>query len=232
MGNNTLNAAVDGTPIPASDHNEFVTALCGNVVPRDAATFVAGDLKGSLGETANRFKRAEIAAGYWECGDMKMHDDYNGAVPVGHGWMKMNGRQVTKANYETEHGAGTWDIHIVSSPLLNLYLADFTQNSGCFPVGAAATAQDGTIAKTSVGNANNTTSHSHTVAAHTHDLGNHTHSGTGSTVSNSPGVNTGPTSPSGGPSTNTSGSASPGTDSQTVNVKPESFATLYYMRII
>lgn len=51
MGDNTLNAAVDGTVIPASDHNSLRTAILTDNVPRNLSG-VATDQAGSVGTSA------------------------------------------------------------------------------------------------------------------------------------------------------------------------------------
>jgi hypothetical protein len=159
MGLGTLSTALDGTTIPASDHNQLVTALIQDFVPRNASGVVAY-VPGALGTSSFQWLAAYIASGYFSCGDLKAHHSFNGAAPVGHGWMLCDGRQVTLANYETEHGSGTWATYVGTSPLLNLHLPDLTGNK--YLAGAASTSQTGASAITSVGNAGSSASLSHT----------------------------------------------------------------------
>lgn len=239
MGAGTLNPAVDGTPIPANDHNELVIALIQDLLPRHS-DYAVTDIKGSLGSAAFRWLRAYIASGYWAPGDEKMHKSFNGLVGPGHGWMLEDGRLINQTNYDLEHGAGSWAIYIGTSPLDGLYLPDYTKNNGVFPVGAPTTGQDGSTPFTTVGNASHDSAgHSHTVNSHTHDLSNHTHGLSCGNITDTPGADNQPTrnvlgltTGTRGPSTNTSGAASPGTDSQIINVEPEAFETQFYMRII
>lgn len=51
MGTNTIGEAVDGTPIPASDHNAVRTAWVGDIVPRNSSA-VATDQAASVGTSA------------------------------------------------------------------------------------------------------------------------------------------------------------------------------------
>lgn len=60
MGTNTLTTASDGTVIPASDHNQLVTALKDNFVPRDTTTLAPTDLAGDIGSTSYRWDDSYI----------------------------------------------------------------------------------------------------------------------------------------------------------------------------
>jgi len=56
MGTNTLSVATDGQVIPAAHHNELVTAIGGDFVPRNASR-VPQDIIGQLGTSALRWLR-------------------------------------------------------------------------------------------------------------------------------------------------------------------------------
>ncbi len=82
-------------------------------------------------------------------------------------------RQINETNYDLEHGAGSWDIYIVSSPLEHLYLPNLTNR---YMEGVFNTTQTGTMPITAVGNSGHTVNseHAHTVNGHTHTI-SHTH---------------------------------------------------------
>jgi microcystin-dependent protein len=142
---------------------------------------VVTSLAGSLGNTLYKWSAGYIEQiflddsngvelrdrGYWQVGDIKIHHSYNGAAGPGHGWMLCDGRQITEAAYNTEHGSGTWSTYIGSSALTNKYLPNMT---GKYPVGKATTPQDGSVAITGVGNASHQVDlqHTHTATAHVH----------------------------------------------------------------
>lgn len=171
MGTDTIAARTDGTTILATHPNVIRSALCGDLVPRNASG-IATALAGSLGSTTYPFLKASIASGGWILGDIKMHHTYNGAAPIGHGWMLCDGRQITEALYNTEHGASTFATYVGSTALLNKYLPNFTSK---YPVGKATTPQDGSIAITFVGNASSTINiqHTHTMTPHNHQWLSH-----------------------------------------------------------
>jgi len=249
MGSNNLDSAVSGATIPPEHHNSVKEALASNQVPRNTSG-VATDLAGSLGEDSLRFLFAKIASGYFFAGQMLPSMNYNNAVGPGHGWMKCDGRIVSEANYNTEHGAGLWDTYILSSPLDGLYLPDMSSNR--FLTGATATAQDGTAPLTRVGNASNQVSlqHSHTVDSHGHRYywydgtngGGYNSSGTAIATTETAGAGTdhGIVTKATVPNYILNGSRytdkqTPGTDNQlstTQSIKPDAFEAIYYMRII
>lgn len=243
MGLGTLPTRSDGQRINLTWFNVLTTALIQDLLPRDGSGVVSNGA-GSIGSSSFKWLSgyittlystiANITTGYWAVGDIKIHHSYNGAASPGEGWMLCDGRQITQANYDTEHGAGRWASYIGSSPLANKYLPDLTNR---YAVGKATTTQDGSVAITSVGIAGHSINlaHSHTVNAHTHDLGNHTHAYGSGSSSGFAASGTGVAPTTAGPSTNTSGSASPGTDSKLnspQSIQPDSIEVQYYMRII
>lgn len=175
MGTGNLTQRADNQTITQIWYNSIQDALEGDVVPRDTGG-IAGTEKGSLGNSSLAWLRAYISSGYFSAGDIKAHHSYNGTIPVGEGWMKCDGRQVTQAAYDTEHGAGHWNTYVVSSPLLNKYLPDLRAR---YLVGASTgtTTQTGAGAITAIGNTGHRISiaHSHTVNAHSHTVNSHTH---------------------------------------------------------
>ena len=259
MGIDTLPSRADATTIVATWFNVLRSALNGDLVPR-ASTGVATANAGSLGTVTYPFLRAEIASGQWILGDIKAHHTYNGAAPIGHGWMLCDGRVITEANYNTEHGANTWATYIVSTALLNKYLPGLTNK---YLVGAATTTQDGSGVITGVGNSSHqiNIAHTHTGGAHVHNwyypqagagIGDLTYDGNGATKvvdyhTNTVGTGYGiavvdvSTSAAllgvvgGSPVPNYTDSRSPVTDSQlsaTQSIQPQSIEVQYYMRII
>lgn len=168
-GTNTFTTVANGQLIKPSHVNQFITALGGDLIPRNTSG-VPTTIAGSLGSDTYEWLKAWIESGYWVVGDIKMHHTYNGSAEstCGQGWMLADGRIINETNYNTEHGAGAWAIYVGSSPIDGRYLPDFTAK---YPIGVASTAQDGTIAITSVGVTGNTLN-----LAHTHDMQNHTHS--------------------------------------------------------
>lgn len=147
MGTKRTIQRTNGLVIDDDWFNQIRAALCGDWVPRDAAGRVL-DGAGEFGKAIKRFKRAFFAEGDWSLGDYKMHHSYNGAVSAGQGWMLCDGRTVTEANYDAEHGSGSWEMYCSDSPLVNKYLPNYTDR---FIVGASETAQDGSVAITAVG---------------------------------------------------------------------------------
>lgn len=168
MGTDTIPVRSDGQTIQSTHPNLLRTVLIGDLVPRNASG-IATDEAGNLGTSTLAWLKAFIASGYFSVGDIKAHHTFNGTAPIGHGWMLCDGRVVSEANYNTEHGAGTWATYIGSSPIDSLNLPDLT---GKFLVGAASTTQDGTVAITYTGNASNQVNlqHTHTGPAHVHKI--------------------------------------------------------------
>lgn len=158
-GTNNLPVEVTGT-IHLSHINKFQTALSGDFVPRDGSGNV-GTSVASLGQSSYQWLKAYVASGQFSLGDIKEHHSYNGAAPIGEGWMLCDGRQITQANYDSEHGSGHWNSYVVSSPLLNKYLPNLISR---YTVGASSTTQSGASAITAVGNSGNVA----TIPAHNH----------------------------------------------------------------
>lgn len=164
-GTNTLPLESAGV-IQRTHINKFQIALAGDYVPRNTSG-VATTIAGSLGSSTYYWLKAFIKSGYWSVGDIKMHHSYNGAAGPGHGWMLCDGDVINETNYDAEHGAGTWDTYVGSSPLDGKYLPNMT---GRYPVGAATTTQNGSVAITGVGNTSHQVNlqHTHTIANHNH----------------------------------------------------------------
>lgn len=210
----------NGRVIDETWFNIFQQVLGGDILPR-AASGNSLDEAGNLGDSSHAWIKAFINSGYWSAGDVKMHHSYQGSISPGQGWMKMDGRQVTQAAYDAEHGTGSWVKYVGSSPLLNKYLPIM---SGRYPVGTSLTTQNGSVSMSPVGNTNHQINlqHSHTVNNHSHGIPS---SGfkilgdaSGTTV---PGV--------------TTDSQAPGTTSSlstTQSIQPESIELEFYMRII
>lgn len=173
MGTNTINDRSPGQTVQAADNNQHNDALQGDLVPRNTSGVATADA-GSLGTQTFPFKRAEITSGHWAAGDVKVHHSYNGLVSAGQGWMKCDGRVINSTNYDAEHGAGSWNTYVGSSPLDGKFLPSLI---GRYPVGVNLTNQDGTSAITPLGNSGNSINiqHSHTVNSHSHTTGTHQH---------------------------------------------------------
>jgi hypothetical protein len=160
MGSDTIPDRANGNIIDEDWFDVIQRALKGDLIPRNSSG-VAEDIAGSLGSATYWWKKAFIKSGYWTIGDYKFHQDYNGLCTPGQGWMLVDGRIINQANYDAEHGAGSWAIYVGSTILDGRYLDNAV---GCYAVGVdLSPAQDGTIAFTHVGN----TSHQVNLA-HTH----------------------------------------------------------------
>lgn len=234
MGTNNIAARTNGQTIDQTWFNDLLTAISQDVAPRNSSG-APTDGAGNLGQSALQWLRAYIKVGYFECGDIKIHHSYNGAAPVGHGWMKCDGRQITQANYDTEHGSGSWASYIGSTTLLNKYLPDFTNK---YPVGGSVT-QSGIAAITSVGNSG----HSAPTPAHNHKFYNsipssspdqiYDSSGSPTNISSGTNSGTGKGIPLSGTSVTPIASAwTASASAGSMNIQPESIVTEVYMRII
>lgn len=149
MGSGALPTRADLDVMDAAWWNAFQDAIKGDFVPRDASTAVAGDYEASLGSALFRWKRLNVKSGHFSVGDIKYRHSYNGLTSPGAGWMLCDGRQITEANYDAEHGAGAWAEQIGTSSLEDKFLPNLIAR---YAVGKAATSQDGSIAITPVGN--------------------------------------------------------------------------------
>lgn len=147
---------VSATVTDATHWNDIKTGIVGDLVPRTAG--VATDLAGDLGTEDYPFKKAEIASGYMDNGEIISIYDYNGLVPAPQGYMLCDGRQITEDAYDTEHGEGSWAEYIGSSVLENRYLPNLDDKYLCGETGAT---QDGTVALTYEGVSGNTVNFSH-----------------------------------------------------------------------
>lgn len=121
MGSDNLITRANGQPIDGSWFNLLKKYFLGNVVPFNSSG-EAEALAGSLGTATYRWKKMRVTAGHLYLGQIKWKYDYNGLIAAEQGWMLCDGRQVTEAAYNTEHGAGSYATYLGSSPLLNLYL--------------------------------------------------------------------------------------------------------------
>lgn len=167
MSTDNIPTRTNGNKIDETWFNLIKQVLAGIFTPRNISG-VPTDVGGELGSEDYRWKHAHIAAGYWSPGDVKLHHSFDGEVGPGQGWMRCDGRQITQANYDAEHGVGSWDQFIgVAPPLENKYLP---QMEGRYPVGTSLTTQDGSAPITNVGH------NLHLVdLAHAHQTVNHTH---------------------------------------------------------
>lgn len=235
MGLDNIPNRSTGQVIADEFWNVLKRVLGVDFVPRNVSGIPTANA-GDLGTPTYPWKRANIKSGYWVCGDIKMFDDYNGALSPGQGWMKLNGDICNETNYNAIHGAGSWAAYIGSSPLDGKYLKVATDR---YPVGKLTTTQNGASAQSYEGNAGNSVdlAHSHTVNSHTHTFA-HTHSiangftGEGLQGSQS---GSGASTTTQTQSTSTSGAAAPGTNSQlssSQSIKPDSFQVQYWIRII
>jgi len=246
MGTNNIPTAVDGTTIPASNHNSLKEAMGNDLVPRNTSG-VPTDLEGDIGTDALRFLVAKIASGYFFAGQILPFHSYNATLTPGHGWMKCDGRIVNSTNYDAEYASGDWTKYIKNSDIDGLYLPDLTGDK--YLSGVAATTQDGSIALTEVGTTSKVVNlqHSHTVDSHNHEWydnngGSTAHSfdssGSDKSIAASGGSGLGIEANSGILVMSTgfhTSNASPGTDNQlsaTQTIQPRSIEVIYYMRII
>lgn len=160
---NTL-LSVTGGKVRTSHVNQYFQAFSQNLIPRNSSGIPTNN-GGDLGTSSVQWKLAHIRTGYWEAGDIKCHHTYNGLLPVGQGWMQMDGRIVNESNYNTEHSAGDWDTFIVSSLIDGRFLPAMTSR---YIIGESVTTQDGTSPFTTNGNSNHEINlqHLHVVQAH------------------------------------------------------------------
>lgn len=84
-----------------------------------------------------------------DIGNTKLHHTFNGAAPVGRGYMICNGDIINSTNYDAIHGSGAYTRdNVATSPVVGKYTPNMVDK---FAVGAASTAQVGSSAITSVG---------------------------------------------------------------------------------
>ena len=252
MGTNSIPTATSGNIIPKEHHNAIKEALSDDLVPRNTAGSPT-DEAGDLGSSSYSWKRIHASVGYLFPGIMMPFYDYNGTLAAPHGWMICDGRIINETNYNTEHGAGTWDTYIVSSLLDGKYLPNMHSSSERYLAGESSkTTQAGTSAITTVGNSGNTINIAHThTSYHQHqwyqENGTNAHdttfdnlgiakslNGSNKTLSrNYIPVRADTTYPNPGTSyTDIDFTISSSGLSAAQNIRPESFRVLWYMRII
>lgn len=154
-----------GTKAKSQEVNQNFSNHRGSILPIDPTTAAAVPNAYNVGSSEYPFKKAFLASGYWTPGDIKAHHSYNGALSPGHGWMLCDGRQITEANYNTEHGANTYATYVGTSTMLNLYLPNLSNK---YLVGDTVTSQSGAATITSVGNTLHSVAHAHSIAGHNH----------------------------------------------------------------
>jgi len=154
--------SVAGGIVRTSHVNQYFQALSQNVVPRNSSGIPTSNA-GTMGSSSLPWKHAHITTGYWSPGDIKCHHTYNGLLPMGQGWMRMDGDIINETNYDAEHGAGSWDLYVVSSLLDGRYLPALSVvGNGKYIQAASTTPQDGTAPFTDTGNPSNLVDISHT----------------------------------------------------------------------
>jgi hypothetical protein len=220
MSQDTIYVRSQGQYIVQSWINLIRSVLIGDIVPRNA-NGIADDELGQLGTEDYFFKSYAIAVGDLGPGDIEFIYDYDGTVTPLQGWMLCDGRVINESNYNTEHGAGSWDTYIVSSVLENKYLPNLT--SKYLRSNSTTATQAGTSAITAIGNASNQINlqhnHSSPVTSGNNDA---TYTGTnrGDAIKTIPA------------NTHTHDLTIPNALSTTQDIKPESLVCKVYMRII
>ena len=224
MGTNSISTKKDGDLIKHTDPNEYKTALSEDLIPRNSGGVPSANA-GDLGSSIVPFKKATVIVAYLEIGMLIPFHSYGGALTPGQGWFKCDGSIINEANYNTLHGAGSWATYIGSSDLNGLYSPNFNDK---YALGVADTTKDGSVAITSVGNAN----HQRAIATHNHTAPSHSHNFSYSFYNDVggggfQGVRT-ITSPTSGASQSTMGSGG----SHTVDVQPDSIEIEFWIRIV
>lgn len=232
---------VAGTKAKSSEINTCFNNYRGTIVPINTDTATASDFAHDLGTEDHRFKRAYIATGYWEAGDIKAHHTYNGTTPIGRGWMKCDGRIVNEANYDAEFSSGAWAREIVSSPLNGKYLPNLTNK---YLTGSTATAQDGTSALTFIGNTGSVANIEHTHQWYDHPAsppsvavtydsdGVSTFNIVGNSSDSTSGLEIGAGIGGGGEFALSKDAYVKNGGATAQSIRPESLETIFYMRII
>lgn len=177
--------------------------------------------------------KANPTSGYLPQGSVQMFYTFNGAVNYPRGWMLLNGDVVNETNYDAIHGAGAYSTDgIASSRILGKNLPDMVDK---YAVGVADTTKDGASSIASVGNANHITNFEHTHSTtHSHSENTNESSFRPNSVSSSFDYEWW-YAPNGATSkvitdTETVESGTGGTT--TLDVQPESIATLYIIKVI
>lgn len=146
-------------------------------------------------------------------GSITMFHTFNSTVSIPRGWMKCNGDVVNATNYDAIHTAGNFATDGVGSAALNG--KNLPNLEDRYPVGAASTTQDGSVAITEVGNTNHeiNINHTHTGPVHNHQW----YSATGSGVNDQTFDVNGNTITLPGPTTKLAGDAKIARDTSTTS---------------
>lgn len=92
-------------------------------------------------------------------GSIAMHYTFNGAAPIGRGWMVCDGNVVNQTNYDATHGAGAYVADgIANSPIAAKYLPNMVNK---YAVGVSSTTATGASTIPSVGNTSHQVNLSH-----------------------------------------------------------------------
>lgn len=168
MGNNSLATKSLGQVIAPEDPNQYKQALSGDLFPRNSAGEV-GNETASLGSDSVKFKSLHVATGQWVAGDIKLHHSYNGLLSPGQGWFPCLGALINESAYDAIHGAGSWDNYIGVSALDGKYAPG---SNDTYFVNKASTPQTGSTAMTKEGNASHLANidHAHTMGSHNHQV--------------------------------------------------------------
>lgn len=162
MGLINIPTRANGQNVDETWFNRLKSALVGVFVPRNTSGTPETEA-GSLGTSTYRFKKAYITAGDLFVGAIKFKYRYTSVtVPIDKGWMLMDGRIINEANYDAEHGAGSWAAHgVASSPIAGKYLPNTDGKYFRGVTGAVNNTQAGTVAITTSGSASVDPSHTH-----------------------------------------------------------------------
>lgn len=162
MGLNNLPTRANGQNVDETWFNRIKSALVGVFVPRTSLGVPEAEI-GSVGTETYRWKKAFISSGHLFLGAIKMKYRYTSvSVPIDKGWMLCDGRIITEANYDAEHGAGSWVSHgVAASSIAGKYLPNFDAKYLRGVLGDATQTQDGNSAITTVGAASVSVGHTH-----------------------------------------------------------------------
>lgn len=111
MGTNSLNSAIDGEVIPASDINQFKTAMNGDIIPRNTSGIAEADA-GDLGSSTYPYKDLHIS------GDINLSGGK--FIPVGsymdyifstapQGWLLANGDTIGNVGSGATHESANYE---------------------------------------------------------------------------------------------------------------------------